>query len=190
MYEDNMNHKENHIVYNSHNGHNSIPRTMSEGTSSSTTFPNDPTKASSYHSFPSNRPNSFPIHPTTPNQPDSIHQLRLLTSNEETSRKMLPMQYKRSLSEPFTALNDLPRPHTVGSPSMNGYSSKNSPVLKNSYKVLPKHNDQLQPTPEKSLFAAPQRSHSPAAMALFTGDEMVASSEGTSYALPYKCALI
>jgi len=167
MHADKTNLQEQHSIYNPHN----------EGTPISTTFQRDHIKANSYESNPSNRPISFPSYPTTPNQQDGFLQLRLHTTNEETNRKLMPLQYKRSLSEPINVLNDLPRPHTVGSPSVNGYSSKNSPVLKNPYKVLPKNSNQLQPTPEKSLFAAPQRSYSPAAMALFAGDEVVASSE-------------
>ena len=73
---------------------------------------------------------------------------------QDTNKKPLPSQYRRSVTEPLTlGLGlDLPRPHTIGSPPLNGHSNKSSPVVKHGYKVLPKDDSlQLKVTPEKSL---------------------------------------
>ena len=77
---------------------------------------------------------------------------------QDTSHKPMPQQYKRTVSESSVMGIDLPRPHTMNSPPL----VKNSPVLKNGYKVLPKDETfTLKPTPEKSLLHSSQQRPSP-----------------------------
>ena len=96
---------------------------------------------------------------------------------QDTSHKPMPQQYRRSVSEPFTMGIDLPRPHTMNSPPLNGHAVKNSPVLKNGYKVLPKEETfSLKATPEKSLLHSSQQQQRPSPITL--------SERSSRYSMP------